>query len=274
MTGGAHHGTGAAGRMRVHLRLVASIAIMSVGATAMLVVGVLTLFRTRRFQSEVMARALGRLILRLWGVRLAVRAHAPVPEGQVVYVSNHTSTLDLFALIALGLPRTRFFLSGFLRRVVPLGVIGYLIGIFWTVRQDRPQRRVQIFQRADRILRHTGDSVYLSPEGERVTGGEIGRFNRGAFHLATSLGAPIVPLFLVIPPETDPGRGYAVGAGGTLEVHVMPAIETAHWRVEDVDHNRELVRQRFVEWNAALRGRSRTAPDRRAAVHRFPAPAR
>ena len=32
----------------------------------------------------------------------------PFPETQTVYVSNHNSTLDMFVLVALGLPRTRF----------------------------------------------------------------------------------------------------------------------------------------------------------------------
>jgi 1-acyl-sn-glycerol-3-phosphate acyltransferase len=56
-------------------------------------------------------------------------------------------------------------------------------------------------------LERTGESVYLSPEGERVTGGRVGHFNKGAFHLATDLHAPIVPLFLRIPRAMDPGKG-------------------------------------------------------------------
>ena len=78
------------------------------------------------------------------------------------------------------MPRTRFFLSGFLRKLVPIGIIGTLIRIFWTVPQEFPERRREIFKRADRILRETGDSVYLSPEGMRVTTGEIGAFGEGA----------------------------------------------------------------------------------------------
>ena len=44
--------------------------------------------------------------------------HGSLPRtaSQVVYVSNHSSTLDLFVLVALGLPNTRFFLSGFLQK--------------------------------------------------------------------------------------------------------------------------------------------------------------
>ena len=61
---------------------------------------------------------------------------------------------------------------------------------------------MRCFQAAERVLRRTGDSVYLSPEGTRITGGTIGHFNKGTFHLATDLRVPIVPLFIDIPPET------------------------------------------------------------------------
>ena len=45
-----------------------------------------------------------------------------------------------------------------------------------------------------------------SPEGARITTGEIGHFNKGAFHLATSLRAPIVPLYLEIPRDRSGAR--------------------------------------------------------------------
>ena len=95
----------------------------------------------RRFYSEVIGRAIGASMLRLWRVRYVVHRAAAPPSGQTIYISNHTSTIDVFLLIALALPRTRFFLRGFLRKIVPLGVIGYLIRIFWTVPQEFPVRR-------------------------------------------------------------------------------------------------------------------------------------
>ena len=85
---------------------------------------------------------------------------------QTIYISNHSSTLDVFLLIALGLPRTRFFLSGFLRKIVPLGIIGTLIRIFWTVPQEYPNRRREIFKRADRVLRAHRRLGLSQPRGD------------------------------------------------------------------------------------------------------------
>lgn len=237
--------------MRTRLRAAATLAFMTLGALVMLLVAIPTLFMARRFYSEVMARWLGDVVLRIWGVRY--RAHgAPQPaEIQTIYVSNHTSTLDVFLLIALGLPRTRFFLSGFLRKLPPIGIVGMLIRIFWTVPQEYPERRRAIFQRADRILRRTGDSVYLSPEGMRITTGEIGHFNKGSFHLATSLHAPIVPIYFSIPREMNPGMGYAAKPG-VIDLYFLPPIDTSTWELADLDRNRDAVRDLFVRVHDAM----------------------
>lgn len=234
------------------LRVGATFALMSFGALVMLVVAIPTAFVARRFYSEVMARALGAIVLRLWGVRYRVHGSPQPASRQTVYIANHSSTIDLFVLIALGLPRTRFFLSGFLKKLPPIGVVGSLIRVFWTVPQEFPNKRRAIFKRAARILRATGDSVFLSPEGMRVTTGEIGRFNKGAFHLATSLGAPIVPIYFAIPRAIDPGRGYDAKAG-ELDVYFLPPIDTSNWSVAGVGQHRDDVHALYVRVHESMR---------------------
>ena len=237
--------------VRIAILSVASLAAMSAGVVVLLPVAAVTLFRARRLYAAATTQ-MARVILRLWGVRIVVHPDQPFPREQTIYISNHTSTLDLFVLVALGLPNTRFFLSGFLRKYIPLGILAYLMGTFFTVPQNRQAERVRIFQRADRILRRTRESVYLSPEGGRITTGEIGRFNKGSFHLATSLKAPIVPMFLYVPPAIDPGMGFNARAGA-VHVHVKPAIQTAHWRLEDLERNTEAMRGMFVQWHREIR---------------------
>ena len=140
------------------------------------------------------------------------------------------------------MPNSRFFLSGFLRKLIPLGIISWMLGTFFTVPQDRPQERVKIFQRAERVLRRTGESVYLSPEGGRVTTGEIGRFNKGAFHLAMNLQAPIVPFYIRIPAEVDPRLGFDARPG-IVDVFFLPSIETREWAMAELSANITSVRR-------------------------------
>ena len=247
-------------KYRTPLVVAASFATLSVGALVMLLVAIPTFGLARRLYSEHIGRWIGEAVLRISGARYVVHRVGQPPSGQAIYISNHTSTHDVFLLIALALPRTRFFLSGFLRKVVPLGIIGYLIRIFWTVPQTFPERRREIFRRAERVLRRTGDSVYLSPEGGRITTGEIGHFNKGSFHLATNLRAPIVPIYFQIPPEINPGRGYDAKPG-IIDIWLLPAIDTSGWRIEDLERNRDSVRALFVRVHESLRTTGRLPDD-------------
>lgn len=195
------------------------------------------------------ASACARALLRVWGVRLEVVGGPwPLPGRQVVWISNHTNALDVFVVCALGLPRTRYLLSRWLRVVLPLWALGEVIGIFWTPPQALRARRVALFRRVTRALRRSGESVFLTPEGARVRGGQIGPFNKGAFHLAIALRAPIVPLYVETPPATDPGMGLDVGAG-VVRVHVGAPIDTSGWRLEEVARRRDEVQARYVAWH-------------------------
>ena len=241
---------------------------ITAAAVAVLPIAVVTLFQTRRLYARYCTWG-ARAVFRLWGIRIRVHGCPQDGRRQVVYISNHSSTIDLFLLAALGLPNTRFFLSGFLRKKVPLGVLAYLMGTFFTVPQSRPDERRRIFARAGRILASTRECVYLSPEGTRVTTGQIGRFNKGAFHLATALGAPLAPFHIFIPSEIDPGMGYRAKPG-TVVVTFKPLIETRDWRLEDVVANAESVHRLFVGWHRELshaysQGRVNSAPVRQVA---------
>lgn len=235
-------------KLRTILKALVSIAAVTLWSLLMLAIAIPTLFRARRLYNEYLAKWLARFILWQWGIRVVVHGKGAVPDGQVIYISNHSSTIDIFAVLSMGLARCRYFLFGRLRRIIPLGIIATIMGTFFTCAQTQPERRARIFRNADRTMRATGESVYLSPEGMRVTTGAIGHFNKGAFHLATSLQVPIVPFYIQIPPHIDPGSGMDAEPG-TVHIHFKDPIQTAGWKLEDLDENREKVRDLFIAWH-------------------------
>ena len=99
----------------------------------------------------------------------------------------------------------------------------------------------------------TGESAYLSPEGVRVATGEIGRFNRGVFHIVTNLKRPIAPFFISIPASMDPRKGLCASPG-TVDVYFLPEIDTSSWRLEDLVENKDMVRNCFVGWHRQFHG--------------------
>ena len=234
--------------LRSVLVALATTVLMTLAVVFMAVVRLVMLSGGRRFCAEVVARGVARAFLWMAGVRVIVHRSGPFPEEQSIYTANHSSTLDLFILISLGLPNTRYFMKRASWIVPPVGATGALIGTFFTPPQTMPAARARCFQAAERKLRQTGDSVYLSPEGTRITTGGIGPFNKGTFHLATNLGAPIIPLFFAIPRSINPGKG-ARSLPGTVHVHVLPAIPTKEWKLADLERNKERVREVYLAFS-------------------------
>lgn len=239
------------GALRSLLVALVATLLLTLSVPVMAAVRLLALGGGRRFCAEVVTRGVGKICLWLAGVRVVLHQKAPFPAGQVIYTANHTSTLDLFLLLALGLPNTRYFMKRASWLFLPVGAVGALIGTFFTPPQTMPEARVRCFKAACERLRRARDSVYLSPEGTRVTTGEIGKFNKGTFHLATELKAPIIPLFFHIPREINPGKGLGT-APGEVHVYVLDAVDTAAWRLEDLEKNTAAVRQIYVEFLEGL----------------------
>ncbi|MDH5732016.1 MAG: 1-acyl-sn-glycerol-3-phosphate acyltransferase, partial [Gammaproteobacteria bacterium] len=223
-----------------YFKLTSCLILISLGSLIILSISTISLFQLRRLYTEVLTRWLAWTILQIFGIHICVHNQPHEQHSQVIYISNHSSTLDIFILLALGLPNTRYFLAGFLKKFIPIGIIGCVIGNIWTKPQTQPIKRIKIFTDAEKKIRSTGTSVYLSPEGRRVVNGEIGHFNKGAFHLATNLKIAIVPIYIDIPNDVNPGLG-SNAKPGIVNVHYYPPISTCDWKIEHLNENRNQV---------------------------------
>jgi hypothetical protein len=54
-----------------------------------------------------------------------------------------------------------------------------------------------------------------------------------------------VPLYIDIPREIDPGKGFAT-LPGAVHVYVKPSISTRGWRLEDLEKNKQIVRDLYL----------------------------
>lgn len=103
-----------------------------------------------------------------------------------------------------------------------------------------------------------GLSVIIFPEGTRSRDGSIGRFHKGAFHLAEALHLPIIPVVLH-------GIGYAMPKGDAmlkdtlLTMRTLPAIEPGDERFgEGARERSKRVAQWFREAYAQIRDQRET----------------
>ena len=226
--------------------------VLTLATLAMLAVRLAHLGGGRRICQEKVGGWAGRAILSLNGIELVVHRAEPWPKAQAFYMANHSSSLDLPILMALGMPNTRTFIKGRFRWYGALGTSLMLSGALFTAPQEQHEERVARFAFAERLLRRTKESVFGSPEGTRVRGGQLGPFNKGVFHLVTQLQVPIVPILILIPEEIDPGGGIAA-LPGVVHVHVGSAIDTSAFRLDALDQHKEAVRDHFVAWLRELR---------------------
>lgn len=162
-----------------------------------------------------------------------------------VFVFNHQSKLDLPVMIHL----VRGDATGVAKREVGnLPVFGQILdagGVVFIDRANSGKAIEQLEPVVDKI-RDDGFSLVVSPEGTRSATPRIGPFKKGPFHIAMQAGVPVVPVVLRNAGEVM-WRGAQLIKPGTVEVRVLPPVDTSSWSPETVGEHAEEVREMFIE---------------------------
>jgi len=134
-----------------------------------------------------------RVILRVCGITVNVAGLEHVePNAPRIYMTNHQSFFDIFALLACLPVNFKFILKQELMKIPFLGPAMRKAG-YIGIERDDPRKAVQSMkQAADRI--RTGASVLIFPEGTRSSDGRLQDFKKGGFNLAVKAGCDIVPI--------------------------------------------------------------------------------
>ena len=111
-------------------------------------------------------------------------------------------------------------------------------------RSDPAQAR-EALEPAVRLMREKGISVAIAPEGTTSPTPDPLPFKKGAFHLALQAGVPMVPIVLRNTGNLVGSSAIAVNPG-TVQVRVLPPVDTSGWSAEDLDGPVEQVRDLFV----------------------------
>ena len=206
-----------------------------------------TLGKSREWSRKSLIAPMARFFLRQAKINLEVSSRISIPESPCIYISNHTSAIDIFAVGALSLSRCRYFLSKSTLVHLPLTLLALSLGVHYLPDQSKQAARKEIFQKAASYLKKSGESIFLTPEGQRVTSGSIGHFNKGAFHLALELKLPIVCLYIEC---RDPlnNRHYGLLGPATCDVTFFDLIPPSFVAVgeESINDLRELVFNKYL----------------------------
>ena len=206
------------------------------GLTA-IVVGLATGRREFVFR---LGRTWARLHLYVMGVRPEyVGAEHARGDGARIFLANHLSTLDIWAVVPALPDSTRFVAKRSLFWIPVLGQAMAVAGFIPIHRADR-KRAVRSLDRATERVRR-GESVILFPEGTRSRDGKLGPFKRGAFHLAMDSGAPIVPVSISGTGKVVRPRSIVVRPG-PVRITFAPVVDPTAFKRGDIDGLSEHVR--------------------------------
>ena len=195
--------------------------------------------RIRAGGGRAVAGVVIRVVARLCGLTIEVRgAHRLRAGGSYVFVPNHTSPLDIPALVAAR-SDIRFVAAAELYRNP---VLALLMGAMGTVPIDRKNARRARLQIQELSAATEAMCLTVFAEGRIASPEEGLPFKSGAFVVAIATGASVVPVAIRGGELLPPGAALAVRPG-IVTVEFLEPISTEHLTVRDRKALRDRTRQ-------------------------------
>jgi 1-acyl-sn-glycerol-3-phosphate acyltransferase len=192
-----------------------------------------------------------RLMNRAAGVRVEVHGEPLTdPTRGAVYIANHVSWFDIFAIAAI-LPRYTFVAKAELRKLPIFGRGATAAGIVFLERENRKAAFASYKLAARDVER--GRNVVVCPEGTRGQDYHLRPFKKGPFVLAIAARAPVVPTVVYGAREVMRKGSFRVRAG-TVHVHFLEPVPTDGLTYEDRADLMSIVWRRMADEMERLYG--------------------
>lgn len=134
-----------------------------------------------------------RLTCLLAGCRVDTRGEEKLdPHQSYVFIANHQGAFDIFLVYGFLNQNIKWIQKQSLRRLPFVGYASEKAGHVFVDNSSLSARTATIERAKEQISE--GVSIVIFPEGARTLTGKMGRFKRGAYHIAYDMKLPIVPL--------------------------------------------------------------------------------
>ncbi len=235
--------------------MVRSIWTILVALSATVIFGLPTTVGCLIFRNSNITTVLGgmwsRTILRAAGIRIQYSGLENRDRRlPCIFIANHQSIVDIWALLPVLPPGTRFVAKKSLFRIP---VLGWAIAAAGFVPIDRSNlnKAMRSLDKAGAKIRE-GNPVILFPEGTRSKDGRLRPFKKGAFHLALKAGVPIVPV--TIQGSFDKLRPNSLRIRpGLVQVHFGETIDTAVYDENQIGELKDLLERIIADQVRTLR---------------------
>jgi 1-acyl-sn-glycerol-3-phosphate acyltransferase len=242
-------GFGLIARLRSVIAIPFFFIILILASTAAIVLFILSAGKLKNKLIRHVGRFIGMSMLMMLGVRLNIHYGDHDIHRQAVYIVNHSSTLDLFIIISLGLPRVRYVAKYELQFNPFFFLMGRLTGQIFINRSNSAASVSELQKAYTRVRRH-GLSVLVAPEGSRKHEMPVGPFKKGAFRIAQDLNLPVVPVFIEGAADLCPG-GALLSRPGTVNVWFDKPVTLEGLNEEEFSRKIDDLRNTYIRWSNA-----------------------
>lgn len=182
---------------------------------------------------------LGYSLCQLWARLIALTAGVKViidnPEcierdKPQIFMSNHQSFFDVFALMGYLPVNLRFVAKKSLARIPLFGQAMKAVGMIILDRKDHQQAVKSLNEGAQKFPK--GISILNFPEGTRSRDGELGEFKKGGFVLAIKAEVPITPVSVRGGRKILPADSFRVHSG-RMHIFVGEQFDVRNYSLEE-----------------------------------------
>ena len=200
-------------------------------------------FRTLRIRiGNFCGKMIGPVITRIVGTKLINPDSQKLKNsGPAIYVTNHTSALDIFISMAIcpyggcGVGK---------KEVVRIPFFGWAYWLSGHLLIDRGNREkaVASMNKLSKFVNDKKLSIWIWPEGTRSMDGKLIPFKKGFVHLALATKLPIIPVVLHGSHKRWPAKTMQFYPG-EVKVEVLEPIPTDSWSKDTIDDHISEVRK-------------------------------
>ena len=172
-------------------------------------------------------------LLLVSGIRLKTTGVEHVPmDRPVIFISNHCSHFDIACLFK-SLPRNIHFVAK--KELLWVPFLGFNLWATGHIIIDRSNRKkaIESLRKAAQKIKG-GKCVTLYPEGTRSSTGEMGKFKKGAFHLAIDAEVEVVPIYIDGTFDIWPKGSWRIKPG-KVQVNIGAPIDSKNYTKQNVN---------------------------------------
>ena len=163
-----------------------------------------------------------------------------------IYVSNHTSVMDIFIAIWL----SPFGTVGVAKKevlVYPFFGQAYLLSGHLWIDRKQTQKTIASLKKLAKVVLRKGLSIFIWPEGTRSRTGRLQPFKKGLVHLALQTTLPLIPVIVQDACRCWEKKTLTI-RGVNIKINIIPPIDTSNWSLERLEKALEEVHAQFLKF--------------------------